>query len=305
MQSNRWVFTINNPTAEDDLRLAELGGSLDSNNVTYLVYGREVGSNGGTPHLQGYVVFRIRYRLGTVRTIISERGHFEIARGRSYDAAAYCKKDGDFVEYGDGPKKPRSAVPSITDFCNWVRGLESVPSQNGIANQFPGLYIRYGGARLSDLATQLLPPVLLGPDEELRPWQSDLETRLIADPDDRTVSFYVDSDGGTGKSWFCRYMISKYRDDVQCFSVAKRDDIAHAIDVTKRVFLFNIPRGSMEHLQYGILEMLKDRVVFSPKYNSCTKILVRKCHVVVFCNEHPDMEKLSADRYDVRSSPFG
>lgn len=299
MQSTRWVFTINNYTAEDETRLGELGSSLERNNVSYIVYGREVGA-GGTPHLQGYVVFTVRRRLRAVRDIISDRGHFEVARGRSYDAAAYCKKDGRFDEYGNPPKAPKPSTPGISDFCDWIRGLETVPSLTAIANQFPGLYVRYGGARLSDLATQIMPPVLLGDDVDLRDWQRGLEVELNEDPDDRSIQFYVDSDGGTGKSWFCRYMISKYRDDVQVFSVAKRDDIAHAVDVTKRVFLFNIPRGSMEHLQYGILEMLKDRVVFSPKYNSTTKILVRKCHVVVFSNEEPDMEKLSVDRYRIK-----
>jgi hypothetical protein len=81
----------------------------------------------------------------------------------------------------------------------------------------------------------------------------------------------------------------------------KRDDLAHAIDVSKSVFLFNVPRGSMEFLQYGVLEQLKDRVIFSPKYESTTKVILQKTHVVVFCNEEPDLTKMSADRYVIRN----
>ena len=70
--------------------------------------------------------------------------------------------------------------------------------------------------------------------------------------------------------------------------VRKRDDIAHCIDMTKSVFLFNMPSGRMEFLQYTILQQLKDLNGFSPNYNMVMKILCSKCHVVVFCNEQPD-----------------
>jgi hypothetical protein len=69
------------------------------------------------------------------------------------------------------------------------------------------------------------------------------------------------------------------------------------VDESKRIFLFNIPRGQMEYLQYSVMEQLKDRMVFSPKYQSSTKLLRFVPHVVVFCNEAPDMEKMTADRY--------
>ena len=55
----------------------------------------------------------------------------------------------------------------------------------------------------------------------------------------------------------------------------------------------------MEFLRYEILEMLKDRMVFSPKYASRMKFLHRVPHVVVFSNEYPAMDKMSDDRYDI------
>lgn len=86
-------------------------------------------------------------------------------------------------------------------------------------------------------------------------------------------------------------------------SIGKNADLAHAIDESKRVFVFDIPRGSMEYLQYGILEQLKNRMVFSAKYNSTTKILHQKPHVIVFCNEDPDMDKMTNDRYNIWRFP--
>jgi len=90
-------------------------------------------------------------------------------------------------------------------------------------------------------------------DGTFRPWQQGLDESIEEDPDDRKVTFVVDENGNKGKSWLTRYWFSK-RDDIQRLSIGKRDDLAYAIDVTKRVFVFDIPRGSMEYLQYNILE---------------------------------------------------
>jgi len=292
MQGIRWVFTLNNYTQDELLRIRNLGGDLGGSGLSYLVYGREVGES-GTPHLQGYCIFASRKRLAGVRSVISNRGHFEISRGTPKQASDYCKKGGDFDEFGSCPTpKPKTGIP---EFCEWLKQLESFPSEREIANAFPNLWVRYQ-SKLIDLAVHIRPPVVLE-DGELREWQSALETSLADEPDDRSILFYVDAEGGTGKSFFCRYMLTKYLSRVQLLSSGKRDDLAFCVDVTKSVFLFNVPRGGMEYLQYTILEQLKDRVVFSPKYYSQTKIIQKKCHVVVFCNEPPDRSKMTNDRF--------
>jgi hypothetical protein len=55
----------------------------------------------------------------------------------------------------------------------------------------------------------------------------------------------------------------------------------------------------MEHFQCSVLEMLKDKIVFAPKYHSQTKCLLYNVHVVVLCNEAPNMAAMSDDRYAV------
>jgi len=134
---------------------------------------------------------------------------------------------------------------------------------------------------------------------EPRAWQRDLETRLNADANDREIIFVVDTIGGCGKSWFIRWWLSRKGELTQRLSVGKRDDLAYAIDESKRYFLFDIPRDSAEFIQYNILEQLKDRLIFSPKYVSRTKMLQEVPHVVCFMNQDPDRTKLSADRYKV------
>ena len=160
-----------------------------------------------------------------------------------------------------------------------------LPSIRDIAKEYPVLYLRYS-RKLQDLIRHLNPePVLEGADSVLRPWQESLHQCLLgAPPDDRAILFYVDEEGGQGKTFFQRFMVSNYPEEVQILSVGKRDDIAHALDDTKRIFLFNIPRGGMEYFNYTSIEQIKDRMIFSPKYDSRTKILTTNPHVVVFCN---------------------
>jgi hypothetical protein len=95
-QGKRWVFTCNNYGDEDEQRVRELLEAAD-----YGIYGREVGE-AGTPHLQGFVIFKRRYRFGQVRDLLPGC-HIELARGSAVDNRDYCSKEGDFQEYGEPP----------------------------------------------------------------------------------------------------------------------------------------------------------------------------------------------------------
>jgi hypothetical protein len=109
----------------------------------------------------------------------------------------------------------------------------------------------------------------------------------------RKIIFVVDPTGGSGKSWFVRWWLSTNGELTQVLSIGKRDDLAYAIDESKKFFLFDIPRSQSEFFQYSVVEKLKDRMVFSPKYGSRTKMLQHCPHVVVFMNEEPDRNKLA------------
>ena len=94
-RSQNWVFTLNNYTVEDEGRVAAL---VENGVASYVIYGREVGAS-GTPHLQGFVRFMERKRLVAVREAVGVRAHVEVAKHPSH-AVEYCKKDGQFFEFG-------------------------------------------------------------------------------------------------------------------------------------------------------------------------------------------------------------
>lgn len=297
-QSKHWVFTVNNWTAANDELLKALG---TSDGTAYLVYGYEEGEN-HTPHLQGYIAFETRKRFRQVKDLLPAGAHIEAKKGSPKQASDYCKKDGVYQEFGELPFHGATGSACFDSFKEWVlseyNSKGRAPSEREIADQAGWLYVRYG-RKLQDYVKLICPsPVIV--DKPLRDWQIPL-FEALANPcdDDRSIIFYVDPAGGKGKSYFQRWMQGFYPDRVQVMGVGKRDDLAHSVEEHKDIFLFNCPRGQGDFLNYAILEMIKDRIVFSPKYESHTKILQKVPHVVVFMNEQPDFSKMTHDRYIV------
>ena len=296
VQTKYYCFTINNYTANEVAQLEALGAS---NDINYLIYGFEEGEQ-GTPHIQGYVILANRKRPTAVKELVGQRAHIEAARGSPSANRDYCSKDGSFQEFGEFPTVTQGKRSDLEDFKNWVTTTELYPSDKRIAEKFPALYVRY--PRLILLRDLLRPAPPLeegdyGDGGEKTHWQLELAERIKEEPeDDRAIEFWIDEDGGKGKTWFIRKYLTE-NDDGQVLGIGKRDDLAHAIDETKRVFFINVPREQMQYLQYSTLESIKDRLIFSPKYTSRTKRLLHNPHVIVFCNEQPDYAKLTEDRY--------
>ena len=296
--AKRWCFTLNNPTEDEQFDLALYGEEIAISSESpfrYLVFGRETGES-GTPHLQGYFILTEKKRLGWIKGLTPFiRAHLEVARGSFERASAYCKKEGDFDEYGDPPSPPGNGA-QFEQLRDWIAAQPTAPTIRDVWEVFPTLAARYRSACLEAIALFGARPRLV--EGQPRLWQHRLNGIVDADPDDRRIVFVVDPEGNNGKSWWCRYQLSN-RDDAQFMSVGKRDDLAFAVDVNTTLFIFDIPRGHMQYLQYSILEQLKNRMVFSNKYCSQTKILTSVPHVVVLSNEHPDMEALTNDRYKI------
>lgn len=262
----------------------------------YLIAGKEIG-NSGTPHIQGFVIFDNSVSALTAKNRICARAHIEVARGTSDQAAEYCKKDGDFVEYGVFPRQ-QGKRSDWDEYRQWIEELGRIPTGRELVVRFPSLYARYKRACF-DYAEALLPHPVLTSDEPRDGWQAGLRGIIDEDPSDRLIHFYVDHEGNSGKSWMCRYLLTNFPDRVQVMRIGKRDDLSYAIDPSRDIFLFDVPRNQMVYLQYSVLEGLKDRMIFSPKYESSLKILRKVPHVVVFSNEEPDLSSLSADRFDI------
>jgi len=98
--AKNWCFTINNYT-QDEMELMDVLSMRVPAEISYLVIGRETGEN-GTPHFQGFIQLVKKQRQNQVRNLLGGRAHVEVMSPRSnpFAAALYCKKEGQFVDYG-------------------------------------------------------------------------------------------------------------------------------------------------------------------------------------------------------------
>lgn len=140
-QSKNWVFTINNPTLEDD-PMAWVG-------VKYLVYQKECGKE-ETPHYQGYVVFNSMKRMSGLKKINS-RAHWENRRGTHVQAKEYCMKEEGRLEgpweKGEEPKVPgRNSTPETL-----LEDLKKHMTDAELLENHTGFILRYGLGRISTM----------------------------------------------------------------------------------------------------------------------------------------------------------
>lgn len=95
-RSRAFCFTWNNYTEEDMMFVQ----SLD---ITYGVFGREICPTTGTPHIQGYIYYKNPRYYSAVKKRL-EGAHVDIAKGDHEDNYKYCTKSGKYEEVGIRPK---------------------------------------------------------------------------------------------------------------------------------------------------------------------------------------------------------
>lgn len=138
--------------------------------------------------------------------------------------------------------------------------------------------------------------------QEFYPWQQDLVTSLEAEPHARRITWYVDAEGGSGKTEFARWAIANLEGCVYVSTGSNRD-LSHIIvsqNQTPKIVLLNLPRQAEGTFSYAFIESVKDGIICSTKYSGKT-ILIPKPHVTIFANWPPDRTKLSHDRWVIKA----
>lgn len=256
-QSVRWVFTLNNYTEQDLIEIERVVVPLS----LYITWGKEVGEEAATPHLQGYVEWKTKKRLTQVKKLIS-RAHWEIAKSPRASNVSYCQKQGDFFQY-EAPKKMK-----LADLLK----SEVLASYNGVV---------------------------------WKPWQQsivDLVDSSECSIDDRRIHWYWDLNGNIGKSFVCTYLAAKH---TCVIASGKRADVFNQIrvlvceqELIPRCVIVDIPREQLDYFQMSTLEVIKNRVLYSGKFDG-GQVFLRPVHVIVFANKPPVEEKASKDRWNI------
>lgn len=169
-KGNRWCFTLNNYSEEDETRLKVF--AMD--HCDYMIYSREVGEQEGTEHLQGYMETKNRMLGQTVKNKAKVlRMWMCPANGTAQDNIDYCtkqydaaemddaKEHGEVFEYGaprppvEVAKKKGSAKGGKATKALWTSLNDAVntgKSENEIKNMFPQVYYKHHSGIKSGIA---------------------------------------------------------------------------------------------------------------------------------------------------------
>ena len=123
-----YCFTINNYTTEELESLGKL-------KCKYMIYGKEVGEN-GTPHLQGFIIWKDAKSFTATKKSLGERAHIEVCAGTPYENFKYCSKSGIYTESGDRPQ-PSGKRNDLENIKNQVENnvkIKSMLRDNTIRN---------------------------------------------------------------------------------------------------------------------------------------------------------------------------
>lgn len=112
--AKRWCFTINNPVDLDQFWVHRAPSVL--NEIEYYILQEERGEQ-GTIHWQGFLILKKREKLSWLKSNISERAHWELARGTNEQARDYCRKEETYTgglrkEFGQLPERQKAKKTS-------------------------------------------------------------------------------------------------------------------------------------------------------------------------------------------------
>jgi len=262
--------------------------------VTECIIAHEVGSS-GYQHTHGFFKFDRKFQSRNVRIFdingIHPNIHVVMTPKHESNIVQYCSKfDVDPFKYNCGSLAERvwecdnlgQAVRQFVTKPAEVVGIERLWKLKPVA--IPRNFFDFG---LEDLTP-------------FRQWQKDALVSLTRPPGDRRIVWYSDLDGSKGKTylgrWLVNYGLTVY---VSTFSVPSVSLILKnhlETGLPLHLVIFNLARQAETKLEYSILEMVKDKLFTSTKYQSATVSLPNDVHVWVFANWLPDYRQLSADR---------
>lgn len=268
--------------------------TFDGDIHRYLVYQRERCPTTGKLHWQGYCeLFNPRKIPGFQKSIHpSEKFHVEKRRGTPQEARAYCMKEESRVE-GTEPIEHGvfgTKQGSRSDLTDAVAALKT-GGMKRVAEEHPEAYVRFHKG-FQALQKELREVYVEPKPAKWRKWQKHILDIIDGPVHDKQITWVCDYKGDAGKTLLTRYLMSNA--GALYLAGATLKDAAFAFNGQK-IIIFDVPRDAMEHLNYGLIEKIKDGVVFSGKYEPEQKIYA-KPHVFVFANQKADWSRFTVSR---------
>lgn len=292
MRSRRYAFALNNYTPEEEKKLQEM-------KCKFMQYSHEVGEKNGTPHLQGMIIFENPVRGMAMKELMPERAHFAPQYKCALANLRYTKKkelgEGIFQK-GSMEQGKRNDWEEVKDF------MKTAKTAKEIVEEYPEKFIKYHHGMMAAWNILKAEDELARikkeefPEFKLYEWEEKLIEELKQKPHPRKIIWYVDLEGGKGKSTFGRYLQTHM--GALLIQNGRSKDLALMYE-KERIVVFDFARTMIEVINYGLIEDLKNGCIMSTKYVSCVKIF-SKPHIVVFSNFEPNHRAWTQDRWDIR-----
>ncbi len=140
-------------------------------------------------------------------------------------------------------------------------------------------------------------------DIQLYDWQIQITNIMKGLPDDRLIYWLYDHIGGIGKTTFLKWVFLNFPDVV--VSGGCKADMMNSIaefyeakQVLPKIVLIDIPRSQLNRVSYAGIESVKSMFFHSTKYHGL-QVCGASPHLLIFANEPPVREQLSADRWRI------
>lgn len=156
MQARKWLFTVSKADDEGkyvkkkNKKWRKMGEIYP--NIQYVCWGVETAPTTGTLHLQGYLILKKKGTMAQIKKGMNCKSmHLKIARGTTEQNVTYCKKDGDFYEWGedDKPGERTDLIDVRQDAKLGMRAILNASKDNGApkynyqACRMAELYLKY------------------------------------------------------------------------------------------------------------------------------------------------------------------
>lgn len=267
-------------------------------NVKYAILQEEKCPKTGKCHIQGYLEFDQAIRPGKVKKLLGKTTHVEKRRGSQQQAIDYCKKAetamGWKFEYGVPVRQGKRH-----DVDTMFQAFKERESTAKFIEENAKLYKNYGPLlekheeliKDEENVTKFREKFM---DVTMRPIQ-ELMVHHLEKQNPRQVTWVYDPIGNTGKTWLAQYLHAIK--GAAIFTNAKTADIAFGYK-GESIIVFDFARCVDGRVNYGVIESLKNGMIFSTKYKSKKKVFeIPK--IIIMANFEPEQHNLSEDRWDI------
>jgi hypothetical protein len=215
----------------------------------------------------------------------------------------YCTKEGNFELIGDFSKesgvegdkmhRPPSIPMILSALADPVMAVQ-VKVYKGYADR--ALYFDRTSAVLSRVSDDLK-WFAIWKHRFLYPWQFTI-LKMVMNQPKREVLWVCDTTGNSGKTFLAHYLSVLYGFQMLDGTLSSRD-LGHMLSGDAKGFVTDVTRASLEFFDYSVIENLKNGHLITGKYGGKIRRFADGLPMVVFSNQHPDVSKLSQDRWRI------